>query len=103
MNLKLQFMHLPQGYINVLEGHKPPQERLYDYVYQYKDHLGNIRLSFAFDRDRQEIRTLTEHNYYPFGLEHSYLQTRRRPELVDEPIGEININTDPNSRSPSLS
>jgi RHS repeat-associated protein len=99
MNQKLQFMHLPQGYINVLEGHKPPQERVYDYVYQYKDHLGNIRQSFAFDRDRQEIRTLTEHNYYPFGLEHSYLQTRRRPELVDEIVGEININSDPNTRS----
>ena len=28
MNQKLLFMHLPQGYINVLDGHKPPQERV---------------------------------------------------------------------------
>jgi len=51
----------------------------FDYVYQYKDHLGNVRLSYADDNNDGDIdvtgNTLTteireENNYYPFGLKH---------------------------------
>lgn len=38
----------------------------YDYVYQYKDHLGNVRLSYAKDGNGLQIRE--ENSYYPFGL-----------------------------------
>ncbi|WP_336703374.1 DUF6443 domain-containing protein [Chryseobacterium indologenes] len=39
------------------------------YIYQYKDHLGNTRVSFAKgDIDVPEI--LDTNNYYPFGLNH---------------------------------
>ncbi|MEO1030035.1 MAG: DUF6443 domain-containing protein [Bacteroidota bacterium] len=38
------------------------------YVYQYKDHLGNIRLSY-FDNDGT-LEIIEENNYYPFGLKH---------------------------------
>ncbi|WP_422107276.1 RHS repeat-associated core domain-containing protein [Winogradskyella sp.] len=38
------------------------------YVYQYKDHLGNIRLNY-FDNDGT-LEIIEEHNYYPFGLKH---------------------------------
>ncbi len=47
---------------------------LLDYVYQYKDHLGNIRLSY---KDANKDGTITtseiieEKNYYPFGMLHS--------------------------------
>ena len=46
----------------------------YDYVYQYKDHLGNIRLSYS-DSDGDGAITasteiIEENNYYPFGLKH---------------------------------
>ena len=45
------------------EGYVEPSGSTYKYIYQYKDHLGNIRLSYD--------KTLTikeESNYYPFGL-----------------------------------
>ena len=42
-------------------------------MYQYKDHLGNIRLSYS-DSDNNgtisQSEIIEESNYYPFGLEH---------------------------------
>jgi len=46
-----------------------------DYVFQYKDHLGNIRLSYK-DKNQNDpdllvdLEILEENNYYPFGLKH---------------------------------
>ncbi|MEO9514049.1 MAG: RHS repeat-associated core domain-containing protein, partial [Flavobacteriaceae bacterium] len=58
----LQFFNHPEGYVtsNGSGG--------YDYVYQYKDHLGNVRLSYMDNNGTLEI--IEENNYYPFGLEH---------------------------------
>jgi RHS repeat-associated protein len=63
----LQFFNSAEGYVeNDGSGG-------FDYIYQYKDHLGNIRLSYS-DNDgngsivQGEIRE--ENNYYPFGLKH---------------------------------
>ena len=46
----------------------------YDYVYQYRDHLGNVRLSYTDANGDGSIDPATEiieeNNYYPFGLEH---------------------------------
>ncbi|MDR6160276.1 RHS repeat-associated protein [Chryseobacterium sp. SLBN-27] len=40
------------------------------YVYQYKDHLGNIRISYT--RNQNGVASiLEENNYYTFGLKHS--------------------------------
>lgn len=47
------------------EGYVEPEGSSYKYVYQYKDHLGNIRLSY----DRM-LNITEESNYYPFGLKH---------------------------------
>jgi len=57
------------GYNGVLkfftttEGYVEPQGSSYNYVYQYKDHLGNIRLSYD-----KTLAIKEESNYYPFGL-----------------------------------
>ena len=48
------------------EGYVEPVGNSYKYVYQYKDHLGNVRLSYDKTLAIQE-----ENNYYPFGLKHS--------------------------------
>lgn len=45
----------------------------FDYVYQYKDHLGNIRVSYTDSNKDNTIdvsEIIEENNYYPFGLRH---------------------------------
>ncbi|MFY0602952.1 MAG: lamin tail domain-containing protein [Flavobacteriaceae bacterium] len=64
----LQFFNQAEGYVKVDEYGSP------GYVYQYKDHLGNIRLSYTDTDGDGAIDPLTEiieeNNYYPFGLKH---------------------------------
>ncbi|MEN0083018.1 RHS repeat-associated core domain-containing protein, partial [Flavobacterium lindanitolerans] len=44
----------------------------YSYVYDYTDHLGNIRLSYAQDPASPiELKILEENHYYPYGLKHT--------------------------------
>lgn len=64
----LQFFLHPEGYV------KSKANDQFMYAYQYKDHLGNVRLSYA-DVNGNEIiepsaEILEENNYYPFGLKH---------------------------------
>ena len=42
----------------------------YSYVYQYKDHLGNIRMNYTMDPVENELVILKESHYYPFGYQH---------------------------------
>ncbi len=72
-NGSLKFFNHPEGYFDVTN---PPTsgELEGDYVYQYKDHLGNIRLSYSDTDGNGSITATTEileeNNYYPFGLKH---------------------------------
>ncbi|WP_431471440.1 hypothetical protein I5168_07990 [Nonlabens sp. SCSIO 43208] len=64
---QLQFFSHAEGYVEKVD------QVYYKYVYQYKDHLGNIRLSYQDmnndgNVDSSEIQE--ENNYYPFGLKH---------------------------------
>lgn len=52
----------------------PTAEGYYDfeknrYIYNYLDHLGNVRLSY-FRNTNNSAEVLEETNYYPFGLKH---------------------------------
>ncbi|NCT08778.1 MAG: RHS repeat-associated core domain-containing protein [Flavobacteriia bacterium] len=65
--LVFQFFSHAEGYVKLDNG-------VFNYVYQYKDHLGNIRLSYT-DANNDGIITasteiIEENNYYPFGLKH---------------------------------
>ncbi len=64
VNNTLQFFPTAEGYVS-LSG------TTYSYTYQYKDHLGNIRLSYS-DANNDKLITnneiVEESNYYPFGL-----------------------------------
>lgn len=64
--LILKFIGQPEGYIE-------PSGNTFNYIYQYKDHLGNIRLSYQ-DKDKDgavnSSEIVQENNYYPFGLMH---------------------------------
>lgn len=51
----------------------PTSEGFYDfqnskYIYQYKDHLGNVRLSYSRNSSTGAIEKEDTNNYYPFGL-----------------------------------
>ncbi|WP_304529400.1 RHS repeat-associated core domain-containing protein, partial [Aquimarina spinulae] len=60
-------------FFNHAEGIVEHEADGYKYVYQFKDHLGNIRLSYK-DADKNGTITqseiIEEKNYYPFGLQH---------------------------------
>ncbi|MCT4631269.1 MAG: DUF6443 domain-containing protein [Firmicutes bacterium] len=57
----LQMFSQPEGYVEPANGQ-------WQYVYQYKDHLGNIKLTYADNNGTLEV--IKENNYYPFGLKH---------------------------------
>ncbi|NQX81904.1 MAG: RHS repeat-associated core domain-containing protein, partial [Flavobacteriaceae bacterium] len=62
----LQFFSHAEGYIEPVKISETEIE--YSYIYQYADHLGNIRLSYKDGLSGLEI--VEENNYYPFGLKH---------------------------------
>ena len=65
-NNVLQFFSQAEGYVK-------KEANNYSYVFNYTDHLGNIRLSYT-DTDNNgtiDIDEIVEENhYYPFGLKH---------------------------------
>ena len=65
-NNTLQFYNTAEGYVKNTNG-------IFSYVYQYKDHLGNVRLSYSDANNNGSIaqsEIIEESNYYPFGLKH---------------------------------
>lgn len=51
----------------------PTAEGFYDfinlkYIYQYKDHLGNVRVSYSYNSSEEKIDIEDKNDYYPFGL-----------------------------------
>ncbi len=73
-NVLLFFPHA-EGYVNntVVSG-----VNKYNYVYNYTDHLGNIRMSYAFDTPSTSLKILEENHYYPFGLKQTNYNVDRR-------------------------
>lgn len=69
-NGNLKFFSIPEGYV------EPKNTANYgsgfNYIYQYKDHLGNIRLSYKNigSVSTPSLQIIEENNYYPFGLKH---------------------------------
>lgn len=63
---KLKLFSQPEGYI------EPNSAGSFDYVYQYKDHLGNVRLTYKNigTANSPNLEILSENNFYPFGLTH---------------------------------
>ncbi len=63
----LKFFNHAEGYV------EPDGSGGYDYIYQYKDHLGNVRLSYMDSNNNGSVDSseiLEENNYYPFGMRH---------------------------------
>ncbi|GAB5401615.1 MAG: hypothetical protein Aureis2KO_32000 [Aureisphaera sp.] len=80
---ELQFFPHPEGYVEPVAGTSKSigisiggttSYTAYNYVFQYKDHLGNVRLSYTDSDGNGSVGTgeiIEESNYYPFGLEQS--------------------------------
>lgn len=69
-NDRLQFFGQPEGYVSPSFGENG-EITGFGYVYQYTDHLGNVRLSYTEDPNNPgEPTIIEENNYYPFGLRH---------------------------------
>ncbi len=54
-----------EGYV------EPSGGNTFNYVYQYKDHLDNIRLYYAENPSTEQIEIREEKNFYPFGATHT--------------------------------
>ena len=70
-NNKLQFFNHEEGYVTPKDGND--YSAGFDYVYQYRDHMGNVRLSYSDADNDGDVTTneiIEENSYYPFGLKH---------------------------------
>lgn len=71
-----------EGYVDVVEGK-------FKYVFNYTDHLGNIRLSYSDANNNNTIsenEILEENHYYPFGLKHSAYNTQHQGYIHQEEL-----------------
>jgi RHS repeat-associated protein len=75
-NTTLDFFPHAEGYVK----YTPPAGRgsgIYSYVFNYTDHLGNIRVSYGKDPSTNVLKVLEENHYYPFGLKHTNYNSDR--------------------------
>lgn len=63
-NQELSFFPHKEGYVKVTEG------SYFNYIYNYTDHLGNIRMSWTWYKKSGSLAIMEENHYYPFGLKH---------------------------------
>ncbi|WP_396157338.1 RHS repeat domain-containing protein [Flavobacterium sp.] len=88
-NEKLNFFPHAEGFVNVsicIECSEGNQQK-FNYVYNYTDHLGNIRVSYSLDKIDNGLKILEENHYYPFGLKHTKYNSGNK-EYVEPIIGE---------------
>lgn len=73
-NAILQFFPHAEGYVRavgITDRRGTVAFYEYSYVFNYTDHLGNVRMSYALDPANNEtLKILEENHYYPFGLKH---------------------------------
>jgi RHS repeat-associated protein len=67
-NTVLQFFPTAEWYV---KNTPVSGTNTYSYVFNYTDHLGNVRRSYTKDATTGSLKILEESNYYPFGLKHN--------------------------------
>ena len=94
----LQFFHTPEGYVkNTPTDNGDPS---FDYVYQYKDHLGNVRVNYAQNPQTGALEILEENHYYPFGLQHTNYNSDLAGIKRDEQSNEKSLAQDTKPTNP---
>ncbi|TGN21923.1 DUF6443 domain-containing protein [Empedobacter tilapiae] len=81
----LQFFPTTEGYVNAITA----GTLAYNYVYNLTDHLGNVRVSYAWDDVNNKLKTVNEDHYYPFGLQHKGYD--KPPKDITGGIGSVEI------------
>ncbi len=81
-NRVLLFFPHSEGYVK--QTLDKNENASYDYVYNYTDHLGNIRLSYALDPETKVLKILEENHYYPFGLKHTNYNSGKKGIVFEE-------------------
>lgn len=87
-NNKLKHFPHAEGYVNIIDI----VENKFKYVFNYMDHLGNVRLSYSDANENnvvEEDEILEENHYYPFGLKHTAYNTNHRQYVSNEELNEI--------------
>ena len=81
----LEFFPHAEGYVKATEVNESPtaSEYAFNYVFNYTDHLGNVRLSFTKDPLTQQLKIMEENHYYPFGLKHSVYAEGNRKDFKE--------------------
>ena len=77
-NNKLEFFPTAEGYVKVIHDDGNLD---YTYVYNYTDHLGNIRMSYVEGDNsitNYHLIKIDETHYYPFGLKHGNYNTTKK-------------------------
>ncbi|MFC6096433.1 DUF6443 domain-containing protein [Flavobacterium qiangtangense] len=84
---QLDFFPTAEGYVKCValnsRGGSFEAFPSFNYVFQYKDHLGNVRLSYGLDPMSNSVAVMEESHYYPFGLKH---QSYNAVEKVHVPV-----------------
>jgi RHS repeat-associated protein len=75
----LDYFPQPEGYVKVFQGDIP----YFFYVYNYTDHLGNVRLSYGLDPETTILKVFEENNYYPFGLKHNNYNVSKKHYVMN--------------------
>lgn len=71
----LEAIPTSEGYVkNTVTG----GSNVFNYVFNYADHLGNVRLSYTKNQSTGALTILEENNYYPFGLKHKNYNASER-------------------------
>src|SRR5690554_4320267 len=102
-NALLDFFPTAEGYVRGIPTDIGGGTSTYSfhYIYNYTDHLGNIRLKYTAHPQTGETQPLEENHYYPFGLSHDGYQPHHRIIGLEGPGANVTIiPTSPNVGDP---
>lgn len=64
----LDFFPTAEGYVKAVSYHGGKTS--FEYVFNFTDHLGNIRMSYGYDAASGNVIIMEENHNYPFGMKH---------------------------------
>ncbi|SUJ30797.1 RHS repeat-associated core domain [Sphingobacterium multivorum] len=95
INTVLDLFHTAEGYVKHVPATRlrPAQ---FNYVFNIKDHLGNIRVSYAMNKEKGVLAIMEESHYYPFGLKHEkYNSDQYEFVEISEEVGGYMVGIEP--------